>query len=498
MKRRGLILMMALLAGGGSEGTDASAAQGAAATSPQAPHLHGAKALRADFAFLYEGLKRAHFNLYENVSKESYDRLFDQMMAEIDRPESTADAARRFQRFAAFGRIAHARIDSAHEDYRAFRAAGGRIFPLLLRFRERRAFVLENRSGVPAPPEGAELLTIDGEAVGAWYDRVRGSVSADTDYLAGSLLEFYFSRLLWREAGPRRAFGVSYLEDGEIKEAVLPARTAEEMEALKRSDLLRLDPDTRESRMVDGGVAYLRPGPFYNNSPGAADMYDNRAYRRFIDEAMSGFIREGARALIIDLRENPGGDNSFSDPLIAWFATRPFRFASDFQIRVSPETIASNAARLGSSIAPEASVSARMAALYARSKNAVVSFPVDQGRPRDGARFRGAVYLLVDRHSYSNAVATAALVQDYRFGTIVGEETSDLATTLGAMETFQLPNTKISVGYPKAQIIRPNGSRLRRGVVPDIPIETPRVQDRSDPVLRQAVAIAAQRIKAKR
>lgn len=251
--------------------------------------------------------------------------------------------------------------------------------------------------------------------------------------------------------------------------------------------------------MLSGGIAYLRPGPFYNNVPGAADMYDNRAYRRFIDDAMTGFIQAGARALIIDLRENSGGDNSFSDHLIAWFATRPFRFASDFRIRVSPETTASNAARLKTSVDPADSVSARMAALYARSPNgSVVEFPVDQGRPRSGKRFRGPVYLLVDRHAYSNAATTAALVQDYRFGTILGEETSDLATTLGAMESFELPNTKIAVGYPKAQIIRPSGSRVRRGVVPDIPIGTPAVQDPSDPVLRQAAQIAAQRIGAKK
>lgn len=101
----------------------------------------------------------------------------------------------------------------------------------------------------------------------------------------------------------------------------------------------------------------------------------------------------------------------------------------------------------------------------------------------------GRVHLLVDRHSYSNAANVAAIVQDYLFGTVVGEETADLATTLGAMESFTLPDTGILVGYPKARLVRPSGSPVRRGVVPDIILDIPVVQDSSDPVLQQVVKL---------
>ena len=80
---------------------------------------------------------------------------------------------------------------------------------------------------------------------------------------------------------------------------------------------------------------------------------------------------------------------------------------------------------------------------------------------------------------------------DYGFATIVGEETSDFATTYGALEQFKLTRTGIEVGFPKAQIIRVNGDMAARGVVPDIAIETPIVEAPRDPVLQQALAIAA-------
>lgn len=88
--------------------------------------------------------------------------------------------------------------------------------------------------------------------------------------------------------------------------------------------------------------------------------------------------------------------------------------------------------------------------------------------PRAGKRFEAPVFVLVDRSSYSNAVTTAAIVQDYGFGTVFGEPTADLAATYGAMEHFTLPVTGLPVGFPKAHIIRPNGDPRPQGVVPDI------------------------------
>jgi C-terminal processing protease CtpA/Prc len=100
------------------------------------------------------------------------------------------------------------------------------------------------------------------------------------------------------------------------------------------------------------------------------------------------------------------------------------------------------------------------------------------------------VYVLIDRQSYSNAVAVAATVQDYHFGKILGEPTADMATTYGAIEQFTLPITGISVCFPKARIVRPNRDPRSRGVTPDIEIPAPIVLSQEDEVLTRAAAIA--------
>jgi len=209
----------------------------------------------------------------------------------------------------------------------------------------------------------------------------------------------------------------------------------------------------------------------------------------FIDEAFGTFLANGADSLVIDLRNNPGGDNSFSDPIISWIADKPFRFASTFLVRSSNEAAVSNQARLDASPDAAEGVSGLYAKAFASTpRGQTFEFDIPLATPREGARFKGKVYVLVNRNSYSNAVTTATIFQDYGWGEVAGELTADFATTFGAMETFNLPNTGFKVGFPKAYIVRPSGDKRPGGVQPDIVIKTPIVPSDRDVVLDRLVS----------
>lgn len=461
----------------------------AVAASPASEAKLPVDEIRADFDALYAGLKSAHYDLYARRSKAEYDALFATMRRELDAPLALDEVERRFQRFTAYGNVAHARIDAVARGWEAFRAAGGKAFPLTLRAVDGRVYVADDYSGASGIAPGDEVLEVDGTAALRWLDAMRTHLSADNDYLAYAQLETRLPMYVWLARGAVDAFDVAVRKaDGPsiVKHLVARNRAGFQAAEAKRPKRFVLDWNERVARLLDDGVAYLRPGPFYDNRPEAADPWDNRTFVAFIDESFATFIAAGAKDLVIDLRDNPGGDNSFSDAMIAWFATKPFRFTDAFDIRVSAETIASNAKRLDGAAD---SISAKLAAAYANAKPGEhVRFAIPLAQPRDGERYTGRVHLLVNRHSYSNTVNVAAIVQDYRFGDILGEETADLASTLGAMETFTLPRSGIVVGYPKAKILRPNGDARPRGVVPDFAIATPVGASEKDVVLERALA----------
>lgn len=466
----------------------------AAAEPKPAPQTWPADAIRADFDALYDGLRASHYDLYARRDKTDYDALFAKMRRGFDRPLTRGEIESRFQTFVAYGRVAHARIEATADAYGAFRDAGGKAFPIGVRMVGGVVRVAQNGSGDAAIAVGDEIVSLDGKPMREWIARLGAHVSADNDYMLGTLLEGQFGAALWRERGEAARYTLTIRKpDGATRTVRVPARSRAEFLAAveKASKQLDLSWTARASRMLDGGVAYLRPGPFYNAAEGATDMWDATAFATFVDAAFEKFIVADAKSIVIDLRDNPGGDNSFSDRMIAWFADRPWRFCGSFRVKVSQGAIDTNAKRVPLEKDTNG-MSHRYAAEYAKRKlGDVFALDLPQAQPRDGKRFAGKVYLLINRHSYSNTANVAALAQDLKFVTIVGEETSDLATTYGAMEQFALPRTGIAVGFPKAYIVRNSGDTTPRGVVPDIKIETPLPESADDPVLRQAAAFAA-------
>lgn len=448
--------------------------------------------VREDLSALYQGLQRSHYDLYTHTPKPNYDRLHAETQASIRGPMTPLEAHALLQRFTAAGRVAHASLGFPSVSYAAFRESGGRVFPLAVRTEGERLFVTQNLSGDAGIAPGAEILAINGAPSAQWLARLRRDVSADTEYLAMAQIEPAFAPLLWLEIGEVEAFDVALrAPDGSETMVRLASRTRAEMTAASESAPPDLDLNYTErvAHMLSNGVAYLRPGIFLNLD--SEDMFDTASFHAFIDTAFEDFMAVGADTLLIDLRDNPGGDNSFSDHMIAWFADQPFHFASRFRIRVSQEAIASNEARLLGA-GPD-TISRQLADIYAAASiGDRVDFPIPLVAPRHGARFDGRVFVLVNRRSFSNCVLVAAIIQDYGFGRVLGEPTSDLATTYGAAEHFTLPNTGLSVSFPKAFIVRPSGDARVQGVTPDIAIETPRVTSADDSVLRDSLsAIAA-------
>ncbi len=441
----------------------------------------------SDFEELYQRLQSAHFDLYAHQSKKNFDEYYLELKSSIKKPLNLTEATLLFQRLTAYANIAHTKIDLPMKGYVKFRQTGGKTFPLYIKVIEGKVIVSENYSGNENIKVGDEIVSINEMPIVNLLNGLRKYKSADNDRMFHGFLEFELPMLLWFEYGAQENYQLEVRRDSGSK--VITVNGVSHSEILqsleKQTDLLELNFD--RITKVYGNVGYLRTGPFFVTTPNPKDVYDNTEFKQFIDDAFITFAEKDVDALLIDLRVNPGGDNSFSDYLIKKFAVKDFKFASRFKVKVSEEFIEANEARL--KLKPNSEISKNYKTAYQKlRKGEQFDFPLTINKVSEPV-FKKPVYILVNRHSYSNAVTTAALVQDYGFATILGEETNDLATTYGAMESFNLSKTNINVSFPKAHIIRPNGNTEPRGVVPDIAIDIPLVEYSDDRVLKDALKI---------
>lgn len=450
------------------------------------PALYPASVVREDLAALHRGLEEAHYDLYAHRTPAEHDQFRKVLAERIDGPMTAAQAGALLQRYAAFGRVGHARIDAPMLSFRRHLDGGGRFLPLFIRVDQGRVLLTSAADSEGQLAPGSELISLQDEPIEVWLKRAGELVSAERPYMTHALLEQAFPATLWLMLGDVETARVTARDgQGRLVQAEIRAiALAQRRQLAAQTPRLAVDFNARAFRMLDDGIGYLRPGPF---AEAAGDRAG--AFHGFVDESFRQLIAANATDLIIDLRNNPGGDNSFSDPIVAWFADRPFRFASSFRLRASPQAKAWYRQRLASGeAASDSMLSALAQAEAAQPDGARYAFELPLEQPRPAPRFEGKVYVLVNRHSYSNAASLAALIQDYGFGQVIGEQTADVPTTYASVLPFTLPSGVV-VTFPKSRIVRPSGDERLVGVVPDHPVAREPIATATDKVLDEALGL---------
>ncbi len=419
-----------------------------------------------DLDYLKESLEETHYNLYAYTPREDFIRNFNEVRNSIDQDSlSLLEAVSLFQRVISKADNGHTEIDFPGQPYIEYAYGGGTVFPLELAFEGGRALVRKNWSGNDTIKSGSEVLGINGVSMAETLERIYPQVSAERPYFKHAKIELYsFPRFYWQVFGPRDSFEVAIRSGDGVRNFQLPAVPALEGYEAKRTEILS---SVRELKFF-GPSAYLNPGNFSG---------DLAAYQKFVDSALVEIKEHKSPNLIVDLRNNGGGDDAFSDYLVSYFADTPFQWNSEFTLKSSAllkRDTRQN--RDTTDVYWQSVLNHKDGEVY------LYTFPPYLPQPAD-RRFTGTVYVLVNRQSYSQSAVTAAQIQDYGFGTIVGEETGEYPTLYASVFRYSLPQTGVPVQVAKGRIVRVNGSTAEKGVIPDIYIRD-HLLDEADEILQ--------------
>ncbi|QHL86713.1 peptidase S41 [Nibribacter ruber] len=432
--------------------------------------MFSGSAVKADLEYLYHTLEDAHYNLYAYVSKSKYDKMYNTINQSIGKDSlSQLETIKLFQRLAAAGNVGHSEIDFPVQAYIAFARGGGALFPLELAFENGKSFIRKNHSSTPNAAVGDQVLSIDGQPIKKIQEAIHPYLSAERLYFKNAKLEFWsFPRLYWSVFGEKKSFNVTLKKtNGRTENLKIPALPVMEYETKRGGEILSIEPSFKYM----GAAAYLNPGPF------SSQEADGEArFKAFIDSAFADLNSKAVKNLVIDLRNNSGGHNAYSDHLISYFATKPFRWYSSFKLKTSK--VLKEQTRKNT---PEAKLDDYAKAILSHQDGEKFAYdqPFQNPAP-EATRFKGNVYVLVNRQTYSMAAVSAALIQDYGFGKIVGEETADVPTLYASQFSFTLPKTGVTVKVPKGYIVRPNGNEALSGVKPDVMVRDHLLDDEDE------------------
>ena len=424
--------------------------------------------VKDDFDYLYQSLQQAHYDLFAFRSKEEYDSLFSYLKSGLKKDSLTLlETISFYQKLVSFANTGHCEIDFPAQSYIEYAHAGGTLFPLELAFENERVFIRKNFSGNTKITVGDELLTIDDKPINEIVQQLYPFVSAEREYFKKAKMEFWsFPRLFFQLSGRKDNWNIQIkAKNDEIANLEVSAVSVMDYETNRNGEVV----NPRKKVELYGDIAYLNAGQF-----GSEAEDGEKLYRKFIDSTFAVIKDNKIKKLIIDLRNNPGGHNAYSDYLISYFAHKPFKWYSSFSIKTS-KILKEH------TLQQTDTTDEYTKAILRNSDGQVFNFDFPSYNPIEKSkRFKGKVYVLINRQTYSMAAVIAALIQDYKFGIIVGEETGDVPTLYASQFSYTLPETGIIVKVPKSYIIRVNGSEKLEGVKPDIYIQDHLLDDKDE------------------
>lgn len=417
-----------------------------------------------DLDYLRKSLEEAHYNLYAYVTEKSFNENFQNVKSSITKDSlSLLETTSLFQTVITKANNGHTEILFPIPSYFNYADNGGTLFPLDLAFENGKAFVRQNLSNNSNIEIGVEVISINKQSVNELLAGIFPFISAERQYFKLAKLElFSFSRYYWQAWGEQKTFEVKIRIGGKTETHQLKSIAVDDFND-RRNEL------NFANRTLNylGNSAYLMPGNLSGNM---------EKFQRFIDSAFVEINKRKLPNLIIDLRNNLGGDEPFSNYLVSYIANRPFFWNSEFTLKTS--------AILKGHVKKNYDISKPYWKKVIENKNgSIYPYKHEPYQPQlEKKRYNGKVYVLINRQSHSMSAVTAAQIQDFKFATIVGEETGDFASLYASQYGYNLPNTGIEVKISKGYIVRVNGSKKAEGVIPDIYIKD-HLLDQNDEIL---------------
>jgi len=408
--------------------------------------------LRSDLLQLRRALEEMHPAVHAFTNQEAFERLYEEQLGRIDGPKTLGEFYRIAAPFVAAVGCGHTRL-SMPNDY--WMSAPGRFFPLGLTFAGGRAYVARGADPAGILPPGSEIISINGRGVSDVMKDLKALVSSD------GLNEG------WKIAKIKAAFPSFYairfgFPEEFIIQALPPGRGKAEVVRLQGIERSKLPTDSSAEKgttssgdpnldfkiLPDGGgtaVLTIRDFSYYQ----AQDKF-----KGFIDDSFNRIGKAGVKNLILDLRDNGGGDPFCTTHLLSYLEPKPIPYFA----RQYPGG-------------------------YERFAEPI---------PRAAGAYEGKLFILINGRCFSSTGHFCALLRYHKIGTFIGTETGGTYECNDASREIHLKNTRLRVFVARMTFTAAvRGIPRYQGITPDITVE-PSMADQltdKDPVLERALSL---------
>lgn len=414
---------------------------------------YSAEELQEDIACLRSKLEHHNPNLYLYTPKAALDKYFDSLSAGITAPMSDMEFYRYIGPMTSRIKDAHTSV-FPNEDCEWWYGDQNYFLPLLVTCNNDRIVTDLCASHDRTIPDGSEILSINGKSTAEILDRMKPYAPRDgyNQSRVTWVLNNFFPYFYCYSIGTAAQFDVEYkTREGVTSTHTLKATAVDSMwmNAYKyypnRYIAGRRDSTITLRFREDSAVAIMRIRSFVKSSSKSSD----ESFRKIIQQCFSVIHAAPVKNLIIDVRDNGGGNPEYARYVISHLMDKDYVYIEKYKT-VEKLHWNDEEKRTRYQWYPYCGIGK-----FSPCKNV----------------YSGKLFVLIDGGSTSTAGDFAACLDYYNRATFIGEESGANRVVSGGNvfgHDFQLPNTKLRVRMSTIQgVNKCDQVNDGHGVIPD-------------------------------
>lgn len=400
------------------------------------------ESMQQDFAVFRDSLEKLHAGLYRYRDKAEITRSFDSAYLLLNQPMTVPQFFLVLKFLVANIQDGHTSCNLPSELMNAL-TANNKMFPVHLRFIGEKAFISCNTK--PGFPDaGSEIIAIDKLPVAKIKKTLFSYLASDGDNQTKKYWDLSsdaFIPLYFLVFGAKSSFTIeTKTGDGKLKPMTLNGDSLKNAQCRPAvaKNVKYLDLDFKPNK-----IAILTVKTFSSGS-----LKSPEEFSKFLETSFKEISDREINKLIIDIRDNGGGNDVYGSMLYSYLTDKPFHYYTSLE---------STSRKFEKEEHPNLSI-------QQPSKN----------------NFRGKAYFLINGKSFSTTAEFCSIAKSNERGVFIGEETGGgyYGNTSGARARIVLPNSKITLGIPKTKYTMAVKKSVYsdRGIIPDFTI-IPGIQD---------------------
>jgi len=392
--------------------------------SAQSNRLISSKKLKKDFKEI-KNMIEAHPAPYRHITEERLTALIDSTEQLLNKEMDMIDFFKLMSPIYTKLKDGHSGIYIPYDWIEKHKKENG-VFPYRIHLtEEHRLYLINDYSRDKTIQLGSEVLALNGVPTSTFIDRVSTYISYEQEIFRNSVLEKNFDLYLLLFFGKINTIELTYLSDKERKQVVsfIPYKDwkgeLEESEVVRKKRIINNRPYEYEKINEEVGLIKIYSFSISNTA----------SYNEFLRKMFKRIENDKITSLIIDVRGNTGGFPKTVSSLIHYISAKYFKTMAASEMKVSEVYQEYMRQRTGYNPHKHVARTRRhyidLKGLFANPIGSLVRKTDFHNEPPEtlGYEFKGDVYLLIDKRSYSASSSFAATFRCYQLGLLIGEET---------------------------------------------------------------------------